>query len=647
MRFLNNDPKNKKPQDNKPQNGDDGRQGRRIIFLMVAALIATLLINSLYTTIANAYLSEITYNEFQTYLDKDEIAELEFQSDRMVILTRDEAKKPSSQQRLYYTGYIPNVSNDDLKDRLDAQGVEYNTEIVEQASPIVTFVVTWLLPVIIMYALFSLLMRGMTKRMGGGIGGIGESKAKVYMEKSTGITFADVAGQDEAKESLVEIIDFLHNPQKYAAIGAKLPKGALLVGPPGTGKTLLAKAVAGEASVPFFSISGSDFVEMFVGVGASRVRDLFEEGKKHAPCIIFIDEIDAVARRRGTGMGGGHDEREQTLNQLLVEMDGFGVNEGIIVMAATNRVDILDPAILRPGRFDRRVVVGPPDVMGREEILKVHAKNKPLAEDVDLKQIAQTTAGFTGAELENLLNEAAIMAAKDRRRFVRQSDIKSAFIKVGIGAEKRSKVISDKEKRITAYHETGHAILFHMLPDMEAVYTISIIPTGPGAAGYTMPQPENDDMFQTRGKMMQYITVCLGGRVAEELIFDDITTGASQDIKQATATARSMITKYGMSENLGLVAYDSDSDEVFIGRDWGHTKSYSENVAAAIDEEVRQMIEKCHDQAKQIILEHSYVLHECAKQLMEKEKLSRAEFEAIFEQEAQMTGTAPEVSGEI
>ena len=346
-------------------------------------------------------------------------------------------------------------------------------------------------------------------------------------------------------------------------------------------------------------------------------------------------------------MGGGHDEREQTLNQLLVEMDGFGVNEGIIVMAATNRVDILDPAILRPGRFDRRVVVGPPDVMGREEILKVHAKNKPLAEDVDLKQIAQTTAGFTGAELENLLNEAAIMAAKDRRRFVRQSDIKSAFIKVGIGAEKRSKVISDKEKRITAYHETGHAILFHMLPDMEAVYTISIIPTGPGAAGYTMPQPENDDMFQTRGKMMQYITVCLGGRVAEELIFDDITTGASQDIKQATATARSMITKYGMSENLGLVAYDSDSDEVFIGRDWGHTKSYSENVAAAIDEEVRQMIEKCHDQAKQIILEHSYVLHECAKQLMEKEKLSRAEFEAIFEQEAQMTGTAPEVSGEI
>ena len=475
----------------------------------------------------------------------------------------------------------------------------------------------------------------------------GKTNAKTNEATRPKVKFEDVAGVDEAVEELEEIRDFLSDPDRYRKLGAKIPRGMLLVGPPGTGKTLLAKAVAGEAGVPFFSISGSDFVEMFVGVGASRVRDLFKEAKSQAPSIIFIDEIDAVGRQRGAGLGGGHDEREQTLNQLLVEMDGFGVNEGIIVMAATNRVDILDPAILRPGRFDRRVVVGPPDVMGREEILKVHAKNKPLAEDVDLKQIAQTTAGFTGAELENLLNEAAIMAAKDRRRFVRQSDIKSAFIKVGIGAEKRSKVISDKEKRITAYHETGHAILFHMLPDMEAVYTISIIPTGPGAAGYTMPQPENDDMFQTRGKMMQYITVCLGGRVAEELIFDDITTGASQDIKQATATARSMITKYGMSENLGLVAYDSDSDEVFIGRDWGHTKSYSENVAAAIDEEVRQMIEKCHDQAKQIILEHSYVLHECAKQLMEKEKLSRAEFEAIFEQEAQMTGTAPEVSGEI
>ena len=517
-----------------------------------------------------------------------------------------------------------------------------------QQTSIWTYLLTSLLPFLIIFGLFWFLM----SRMGGAAGGMfgmgGKKNSGKLLDGQTPTTkFSDVAGEDAAVQEVEEIKDFLKDPSRYKALGARIPRGVLLYGPPGTGKTLLARAIAGEAGVPFYSMAGSDFVEMFVGLGASRVRDLFDEAKKNAPAIIFIDEIDAVARRRGTGMGGGHDEREQTLNQLLVEMDGFGVNEGIIVMAATNRVDILDPAILRPGRFDRRVVVGPPDVMGREEILKVHAKNKPLAEDVDLKQIAQTTAGFTGAELENLLNEAAIMAAKDRRRFVRQSDIKSAFIKVGIGAEKRSKVISDKEKRITAYHETGHAILFHMLPDMEAVYTISIIPTGPGAAGYTMPQPENDDMFQTRGKMMQYITVCLGGRVAEELIFDDITTGASQDIKQATATARSMITKYGMSENLGLVAYDSDSDEVFIGRDWGHTKSYSENVAAAIDEEVRQMIEKCHDQAKQIILEHSYVLHECAKQLMEKEKLSRAEFEAIFEQEAQMTGTAPEVSGEI
>ena len=647
---------NQSPQ-NRPNgnNNNDNRNGDRrrfsILTIVIIAVAVTLLFNSLLSNVFSAGEKQVTYDAFLSAVETDAISQVEIQSDRIQFLRRDEMALSKSQRTVYYTGLLPNVDLTSLISTLEDNRVEFSGEIVENST--FTFLFSWVLFPLLMLALLSLLMRFIISRSGGGAGGfgaigsIGKSKAKVYMEKETGVTFRDVAGQDEAKESLVEIIDFLHNPQKYAAIGAKLPKGALLVGSPGTGKTLLAKAVAGEARVPFFSISGSDFVEMFVGVGASRVRDLFEEGKKHAPCIIFIDEIDAVARRRGTGMGGGHDEREQTLNQLLVEMDGFGVNEGIIVMAATNRVDILDPAILRPGRFDRRVVVGPPDVMGREEILKVHAKNKPLAEDVDLKQIAQTTAGFTGAELENLLNEAAIMAAKDRRRFVRQSDIKSAFIKVGIGAEKRSKVISDKEKRITAYHETGHAILFHMLPDMEAVYTISIIPTGPGAAGYTMPQPENDDMFQTRGKMMQYITVCLGGRVAEELIFDDITTGASQDIKQATATARSMITKYGMSENLGLVAYDSDSDEVFIGRDWGHTKSYSENVAAAIDEEVRQMIEKCHDQAKQIILEHSYVLHECAKQLMEKEKLSRAEFEAIFEQEAQMTGTAPEVSGEI
>ena len=436
MRFLNNDPKNKKPQDNKPQNGDDGRQGRRIIFLMVAALIATLLINSLYTTIANAYLSEITYNEFQTYLDKDEIAELEFQSDRMVILTRDEAKKPSSQQRLYYTGYIPNVSNDDLKDRLDAQGVEYNTEIVEQASPIVTFVVTWLLPVIIMYALFSLLMRSMTKRMGGGIGGIGESKAKVYMEKSTGVTFADVAGQDEAKESLVEIIDFLHNPQKYAAIGAKLPKGALLVGPPGTGKTLLAKAVAGEANVPFFSISGSDFVEMFVGVGASRVRDLFQQAAKVAPAIIFIDEIDAIGRTRDSKFGG-NDEREQTLNQLLAEIDGFDSSKGVVILAATNRPEILDKALLRAGRFDRRIIVDRPNLAGRYQTLRVHTKNIKLAEDVDLHKIAQATAGAVGADLANLVNGAALRAVRMGRKAVNQQDLLTSFELVIAGTEKK------------------------------------------------------------------------------------------------------------------------------------------------------------------------------------------------------------------
>ena len=432
---MNNDPKNKKPQDNKPQNGDDGRQGRRIVFLMVAALIATLLINSLYTTIANAYLSEITYNEFQTYLDKDEIAELEFQSDRMVILTRDEAKKPSSQQRLYYTGYIPNVSNDELKDRLDAQGVEYNTEIVEQASPIVTFVVTWLLPVIIMYALFSLLMRSMTKRMGGGIGGIGESKAKVYMEKSTGVTFADVAGQDEAKESLVEIIDFLHNPQKYAAIGAKLPKGALLVGPPGTGKTLLAKAVAGEANVPFFSISGSDFVEMFVGVGASRVRELFQQAAKVAPAIIFIDEIDAIGRTRDSKFGG-NDEREQTLNQLLAEIDGFDSSKGVVILAATNRPEILDKALLRAGRFDRRIIVDRPNLAGRYQTLRVHTKNIKLAEDVDLHKIAQATAGAVGADLANLVNEAALRAVRMGRKAVNQQDLLTSFELVIAGTEK-------------------------------------------------------------------------------------------------------------------------------------------------------------------------------------------------------------------
>lgn len=523
---------------------------------------------------------------------------------------------------------------DELKEQ---EFTNYRLEDVPQESGMLSTYLPVIISVGTMLLVFFMMSRMMAGASGGGGGKMmdfGKSRAKMSTDADKKVTFADVAGLKEEKEDLEELVDFLKEPQKYTKVGARIPKGVLLVGPPGTGKTLLAKAVAGEAGVPFFSISGSDFVEMFVGVGASRVRDLFAEGKKHAPCIIFIDEIDAVARKRGSGMGGGHDEREQTLNQMLVEMDGFGVNEGIIVMAATNRVDILDPAILRPGRFDRRVMVGGPDVQGREEILKVHAKGKPLGDDVDLKQIAQTTAGFTGAELENLLNEAAILAARENRAYLCQEDIKAAFIKVGVGTEKKSRLISDKEKRITAYHETGHAILFHVLPDMEPVYTISIIPTGPGAAGYTMPQPENDDMFNTRGKMLQYITVCLGGRVAEEIIFDDITTGASQDIKQATATARAMVTKYGMSKKLGLVNYGDDSDEIFIGRDWGHTKNFSENVAAAIDEEVREIIEQCHARARQVIGEHSYVLHECAKRLMSKEKLGRKEFEAIFDEEA-------------
>ena len=494
---------------------------------------------------------------------------------------------------------------------------------------------TTLLPLLLTGGLVIFLFMMMNRQMSGGgsnakMMNFGKSRARMMLPDDKKVTFQNVAGLQEEKEDLVEVVDFLKAPQKYTGVGARIPKGVLLVGPPGTGKTLLAKAVAGEAGVPFFFISGSDFVEMFVGVGASRVRDLFEEGKKHAPCIIFIDEIDAVARQRGTGMGGGHDEREQTLNQLLVEMDGFGVNEGIIVMAATNRVDILDPAILRPGRFDRKVAVGCPDIKGREEILHVHAKDKPLGEDVDLAQIAQTTAGFTGADLENLLNEAAIMAARENRSYIMQQDIKHAFIKVGIGAEKRSKVISDKEKKITAYHEAGHAILFHVLPDMDPVYTISIIPTGIGAAGYTMPLPENDEMFNTKGKMLQDITTLLGGRVAEEIIFGDITTGASNDIKRATSTARAMVMQYGMSDKMGLIAYGDEGDEVFIGRDLAHTRSYSEEVAKEIDQEIHDIIDECHQRAKEIILQHQEVLHKCAALLLEKEKVQRDEFEALF-----------------
>lgn len=518
-----------------------------------------------------------------------------------------------------------------VEEFLQENDVKYSLEDVPKESIIMSAVLPSLITLCGIFLLFMLM-----NRQNGGTNSkamnFGKSRARMSTQNEIKVTFADVAGLKEEKEELEEIVDFLKAPRKYTQLGARIPKGVLLEGPPGTGKTLLAKAVAGEAGVPFFSISGSDFVEMFVGVGASRVRDLFQDAKKNAPCIVFIDEIDAVARRRGSGLGGGHDEREQTLNQLLVEMDGFGVNEGIIVMAATNRKDILDPAILRPGRFDRDVIVGRPDVGGREEILKVHARNKPLGDDVDLKQIAQTTAGFSGADLENLLNEAAILAAKENRVFIQQSDIRHAFVKVGIGPEKKSRIVSEKERRITAYHEAGHAILFHVLPDVGPVYSVSIIPTG-GAGGYTMPLPEKDDMFNTKGHMIQEITVSLGGRVAEEEIFDDITTGASQDIKQATAIAKSMITKFGMSERLGLINYDNDSDEVFIGRDFGHTsRGYGEKVAGTIDEEVKRIIDECYAQARSIIQEYHPVLEKCAELLLEKEKITKSEFEALFEE---------------
>lgn len=523
-----------------------------------------------------------------------------------------------------------NVSDVEQVEKLLTENqVEYRLSDVPKDSMLTTVVVPMLITLGGVFLIFFL----MSRQNGGGNSkamNFGKSRAKMSTKNEIKVTFRDVAGLREEKEELEEIVDFLKDPKKYIQVGARIPKGVLLEGPPGTGKTLLAKAVAGEAGVPFFSISGSDFVEMFVGVGASRVRDLFQDAKKNAPCIIFIDEIDAVARRRGSGLGGGHDEREQTLNQLLVEMDGFGVNEGIIVMAATNRKDILDPAILRPGRFDRDVLVGRPDVGGREEILKVHARNKPLGDDVDLKQIAQTTAGFSGADLENLLNEAAILAAKENRGYIQQSDIRHAFVKVGIGPEKKSRIVSEKERRITAYHEAGHAILFHLLPDVGPVYSVSIIPTG-GAGGYTMPLPEKDDMFNTKGHMLQEITVSLGGRVAEEEIFDDITTGASQDIKQATAIAKSMITKFGMSERLGLINYDNDSDEVFIGRDFGHTsRGYGEKVAGTIDEEVKRIIDECYMKARALIQEYHPVLEKCAQLLLEKEKITRSEFEALF-----------------
>lgn len=543
------------------------------------------------------------------------------------------------------TGYLEIQMKNGVSHKLYATDItELETLVREYGfDPVVNDIerenwfLTYMLPMLVVLAVGIFLFMMMNAQQAGGGNGkmmnFGKSRAKMTLGDKS-VTFAQVAGLKEEKEELEEIVDFLKEPGKYTGVGARIPKGVLLEGPPGTGKTLLAKAVAGEAGVPFFSISGSDFVEMFVGVGASRVRDLFEEAKHNAPCIVFIDEIDAVARRRGTGMGGGHDEREQTLNQLLVEMDGFGVNEGIIVMAATNRVDILDPAILRPGRFDRKVAVGTPDVGGREEILKVHAKNKPLGDDVNLQQLAQTTAGFTGADLENLLNEAAIIAAKENRSFIANKDVKRAFVKVGIGAEKKSRIISDKEKKITAYHEAGHAILFHVLPDVGPVYTVSIIPTGVGAAGYTMPLPEKDEMFATKSRMLQDIMVSLGGRIAEEIIFGDITTGASSDIKKATKTARRMITRYGMSDNIGVICYDDDDDEVFIGKDLAHAKAHSEEISGEIDKEVKHIIDDCYTKAKDIILQHEDVLHSCAQLLLEKEKINRDEFEALFQPKA-------------
>lgn len=599
-----------------------------LIYYYGIVLVVIVLFNLFVTPIIQKHqVTEVDYGKFMAMIEDKSIEAVEVE-DSQIIFTDKDTKK------IYKTG---TMNDPGLTERLYKSGAKFEKNIEQTMSPMTNFLVTGLLPLVIFIALGQYFSRKIQKQMGGKNAmafGMGKSNAKIYVPSTEGIHFSDVAGEDEAKESLAEIVDYLHDPKKYSEVGASMPKGVLLVGPPGTGKTMLAKAVAGEANVPFFSMSGSEFVEMFVGMGASKVRDLFSQAKEKAPCIVFIDEIDAVARRRGTGMGGGHDEREQTLNQMLVEMDGFGVNEGIIVMAATNRVDILDPAIMRPGRFDRKVVVGRPDVGGREEILGVHAKKKPLAEDVDLKQIAQTTAGFTGADLENLMNEAAIRAAGENREYITQDDIRKSFVKVGIGAEKKSRIISDKEKRITAYHEAGHAILFHLLPDVGPVYTVSIIPTGAGAAGYTMPLPEKDEMFNTKGRMLQEIVVDLGGRVAEELVFDDITTGASQDIKQATKLAREMVTKYGMSDNIGLICYADDEEEVFIGRDLAHAKNYSEGIASAIDVEVKRIIDESYDKAKSMIAEYRDVLDRCAALLLEKEKITRDEFEALFDEDS-------------
>ncbi len=598
-------------------------KGINIYFVIIAIL---LLVTVWVSTIQDRS-DQYTKGELISQLEEGQVIAVEIQPNAQVPTgTLTITLKDNTIRTLHVSDVV------EIEDLLAQYNIDPMVEDVPQENWFLTYMLPILLVVIFCVFLFVMFNAQNANNSGGGkMMNFGKSRARL----STGgdITLKDVAGLEEEKEDLEEIVDFLKDPGKYTKVGARIPKGVLLEGAPGTGKTLLAKAIAGEAKVPFFSISGSDFVEMFVGVGASRVRDLFADAKKNSPCIVFIDEIDAVARRRGTGMGGGHDEREQTLNQLLVEMDGFGTNEGIIVMAATNRVDILDPAILRPGRFDRKITVSPPDVKGREEILNVHAKNKPLSDNVDLKQIAQTTAGFTGADLENLLNESAIHAAKENRAFIVQDDIKKSFIKVGIGAEKRSRIISDKEKKITAYHEAGHAILFHVLPDVGPVYTVSIIPTGLGAAGYTMPLPERDEMFNTKGRMLQDIMVSLGGRIAEEIIFDDITTGASSDIKKATKEARSMVTRYGFSENIGVINYDEEDNEVFIGRDLAHTRSHSETVAGEIDVEVKRIIDECYAKAKDIIMQHEDVLHSCAKLLLEKEKINRQEFEALFDKQ--------------
>ena len=595
-------------------------RGLSVYFVVMLVLLALLIIPSFMDNNRIEY----TRGELMNDLEAGRVVSADIMPSRQ---TPTGEVTVTLQSGLEKTLYVTDVS--EIEQFLISFNVDPNVEKVQEENWFLTSILPMLVAVVVLIVFFTM-MNGQNGGSNAKMMNFGKSRAKLSMGDGT-VTLKDVAGLQEEKEELEEIVEFLKDPAKFTKVGARIPKGVLLEGAPGTGTTLLAKAIAGEAGVPFFSISGSDFVEMFVGVGASRVRDLFEEAKHHAPCIVFIDEIDAVARRRGTGMGGGHDEREQTLNQLLVEMDGFGVNEGIIVLAATNRVDILDPAILRPGRFDRKITVNRPDVAGREEILRVHAKNKPLAEDVDLKKVAQTTAGFTGADLENLLNEASIVAAKENRTYVIQKDIEKAFIKVGLGVEKKSRVISDKEKRITAFHEAGHAILFHVLPDVDPVHMISIIPTGLGAAGYTMPLPEKDEMFLTKSHMLQDIMVSLGGRIAEEIVFNDITTGASNDIQKATKTARNMVTRYGMSEKLGVINYDNDDDEVFIGKDLAHAKSHSELISGKIDTEVKDIVDDCYRKAKEIILEHMDVLNKCAELLLEKEKIGREEFEALFD----------------